>query len=187
MQELFQNELAVNALLSLAIILLAFVLVRIGHRLSRKYMDDPARIYRSTRSTRRLAVFLAIVAITILWSPNFGNVLTLLTVIGAGMAIALREVLLSFAGWSRITLLSSYNEGDRSEINGIKGDVIDIRMMRTSLMEIGGWGYALVRLLGGWSSPTPQRSAPALSTIHLAIHGTMYWPMYVTALGEFGG
>ena len=139
MQELFQNEMAVNAMISLAIILLAFLLVRIGHRLSRKYMDDSARIYRSSRSTRRLAVFLAVVSITIVWSPDFGNVLTLLTVIGAGMAIALREVLLSFAGWSRVTLLSSYKEGDRIEINGIQGDVIDIRMMRTSLMEIGGW------------------------------------------------
>ena len=139
MQELLQNDFAVNALLSLAIVLLALLLVRVGHRVSRKYMDDPARIYRSTRSTRRLAIIFAVVAITIIWSPGFGDVLTLLTVIGAGMAIALREVLLSFAGWSRVTLLSSYKEGDRIEINGIQGDVIDIRMMRTSLMEIGGW------------------------------------------------
>jgi small-conductance mechanosensitive channel len=84
-------------------------------------------------------VLLAAVAITLVWSPGFGELLTLLTVIGAGMAIALREVLLSIAGWARITFMSSYKEGDRIEINGVAGDVIDVRVLRTSLMEIRGW------------------------------------------------
>ncbi|MDA0874154.1 MAG: mechanosensitive ion channel, partial [Bacteroidetes bacterium] len=92
-----------------------------------------------TKSVRRTAVFIAVVAIMMVWSPGFGDLLTVLTVIGAGMAIALREVVLSLAGWGRINFMSSYKEGDRIEINGIAGDVIDIRMLRTSLMEIRGW------------------------------------------------
>jgi small-conductance mechanosensitive channel len=39
----------------------------------------------------------------------------------------------------RITMLTSYSHGDRIEINGVRGDVIDIRLLRTSLMEVGGW------------------------------------------------
>lgn len=59
--------------------------------------------------------------------------------IGAGMVITLREVLLSIVGWMRISILSSYKNGDRIEINGIVGDVVDIRILRTSVMEILGW------------------------------------------------
>jgi small-conductance mechanosensitive channel len=136
---LLENELFVEIVWTAAIILLAMIAVRLSHRLSSRYFDNPERIYRSTKSVRRMAVFVAVVAIAIVWSPGFGDLLTVLTVIGAGMAIALREVLLSIVGWSRITFMNSYKEGDRIEINGIAGDVIDIRMLRTSLMEIRGW------------------------------------------------
>ena len=139
LNELLQNEVFVDVLWTVAIILLAMIAVRLSHRLSRRYFEDAERIYRSTKSARRMAVFLSVVAIAMVWSPRFGDLLTLLTVIGAGMAIALREVLLSIGGWGRITFMSAYKEGDRIEINGIKGDVIDIRVLRTSLMEIGGW------------------------------------------------
>lgn len=136
---LLQNELFVEIAWTAAIILVVMIIVRLSHRISAKYFDNPERIYRSTKSVRRTAVFIAVVAIAMVWSPGFGDLLTLLTVIGAGMAIALREVLLSIVGWSRITFMNSYKEGDRVEINGIAGDVIDIRMLRTSLMEIRGW------------------------------------------------
>jgi len=139
LSELLQNDLIVDILLTVAVIFAAFVVVRISHRLSSRYFDSPERVYRSTKSVRRLVVFLAVVSITLVWSPGFGDLLTVLTLIGAGMAIALREVLLSIGGWARITFMSSYKEGDRIEINGVAGDVIDIRVLRTSLMEIGGW------------------------------------------------
>lgn len=137
--QLLENELFVEIIWTAAIILLVMIAVRLSHRISARYFDSPERIYRSTKSVRRMAVFIAVVAIAIVWSPGFGDLLTVLTVIGAGMAIALREVLLSIVGWSRITFMNSYKEGDRIEINGISGDVIDIRMLRTSLMEIRGW------------------------------------------------
>ena len=139
MSEMLQNDAFVDLLWTIGIIVLAFVVVRLSHRISRKYFDAPARGYRSTKSVRRMVVFLTVVSIAVVWSPGFGDLLTLLTVIGAGMAIALREVLLSIGGWARITLMSSYKEGDRIEINGVSGDVIDVRVLRTSLMEIRGW------------------------------------------------
>jgi small-conductance mechanosensitive channel len=139
MSEMLQNDAFAALLWTVGIIFLAFVVVRLSHRISRKYFDAPEQVYRSTKSVRRMVVFLSVVSIALVWSPGFGDLLTLLTVIGAGMAIALREVLLSIGGWARITLMSSYTEGDRIEINGVAGDVIDVRVLRTSLMEIRGW------------------------------------------------
>ena len=139
MEEILQNDIATNAIYTVIAILVAFILVKVGQRFARGYFNDPERVYRSYKSARRLAAFLTLVTVVIIWSPGFGDFVTLLTVIGAGMAIALREVLLSIAGWARITALSTFKEGDRIEINGVRGDVLDVRLLRTTLMEVGGW------------------------------------------------
>jgi len=59
--------------------------------------------------------------------------------LSAGLAFALQEVILSVAGWVAIFTADMYKTGDRIELNGIKGDVIDIGITRTTLMEIGQW------------------------------------------------
>ncbi len=60
-------------------------------------------------------------------------------VAGAGIAFALQEVIASIAGWVAISFGSFYKPGDRVQLGGIKGDVIDIAVLRTILMEIGQW------------------------------------------------
>jgi small-conductance mechanosensitive channel len=58
---------------------------------------------------------------------------------GAGIAFSLQEVIVSLAGWIAISFGNFYKTGDRVQLGGIKGDVIDIAMLRTTLMEIGDW------------------------------------------------
>lgn len=57
----------------------------------------------------------------------------------AGITITLQELILSIAGSFYIFFVKVYKPGDRIEINGIKGDVIDIDSIYTSMMEIGEW------------------------------------------------
>ena len=58
---------------------------------------------------------------------------------GAGIAFALQEVIASVAGWIALSFGQFYAVGDRVQLGGIKGDVIDIGVLRTTLMEIGEW------------------------------------------------
>ena len=58
---------------------------------------------------------------------------------GAGITFALREVIVSVAGWLGILFGNFYNTGDRVQLGGIKGDVIDIGVLRTTIMEVGQW------------------------------------------------
>ncbi|NJB87190.1 small-conductance mechanosensitive channel [Lewinella marina] len=67
---------------------------------------------------------------------NFGVIVGLLT---AGITITLQELILSVAGSFYIFFVKVYKPGDRIEINGIKGDVIDIDSIYTTMMEIGQW------------------------------------------------
>lgn len=73
----------------------------------------------------------------------FGNKLTGLTTAlgfaGAGITYALREVIVSIAGWFAILFGDFFNAGDRVRLGGIIGDVVDISALRTTLMEVGEW------------------------------------------------
>jgi small-conductance mechanosensitive channel len=51
----------------------------------------------------------------------------------------LQEVIASVAGWIALSFGQFYTVGDRVQLGGIKGDVIDIGVLRTTLMEIGEW------------------------------------------------
>ena len=74
-----------------------------------------------------------------MWSENDLSITTILGYISAGLALALHQVLLNIAGWLLIIFRKPYNIGDRIERNNIVGDVIDIRMFYTVVMEVGNW------------------------------------------------
>jgi small-conductance mechanosensitive channel len=58
---------------------------------------------------------------------------------GAGVVVALQDVIASFAGFIAIGFSSLYRVGDRIQVSDTKGDVVDISVMRTTIMETGNW------------------------------------------------
>ena len=61
---------------------------------------------------------------------------TTLGIVSAALVIALQDVFVSIAGWFAIVISNKIRVGDRVEIDGDKGDVIEIELMRTTLNEI---------------------------------------------------
>jgi small-conductance mechanosensitive channel len=57
----------------------------------------------------------------------------------AGIAIALKDLLINLAAWLFIVVRKPFSVGERIEINGQSGDVIDQRLFQFTLMEIGNW------------------------------------------------
>ncbi len=80
-----------------------------------------------------------IIMVTIVFSDKLGGLTVALGVAGAGIAFALQEVIASVAGWLAILFAGFYKTGDRVQLGGIKGDVIDVNVLRTTLMETGQW------------------------------------------------
>jgi small-conductance mechanosensitive channel len=74
-----------------------------------------------------------------IWLENFGDLSVTFGLLAAGLAFALQEVIGSIAGWTTILSGRPFIIGDRIETGGIRGDVVDINLLRTSLMEIGNW------------------------------------------------
>lgn len=77
--------------------------------------------------------------LVILYSNKLGGLTVAIGVAGAGIAFALQEVIASFAGWLAIMFGGFYKTGDRVQLGDIKGDVMDIGLFRTTIMETGQW------------------------------------------------
>jgi small-conductance mechanosensitive channel len=92
---------------------------------------------------RKFLVFCGYVTILlfilILFEDRLGRLSFAIGVAGAGVAVALQDVLASIAGAFSIGFSKLYAPGDRVQIGDTRGDVIDIGLLRTTLMEIGNW------------------------------------------------
>lgn len=95
--------------------------------------------FRRINALKTVVFVSAFVGILVLWARLLQHTGTFLGILGAGLAIALREPLLSIAG--RIAILAGhmFSVGDRIQISTMSGDVIDVGFFYTRMMEIGNW------------------------------------------------
>jgi small-conductance mechanosensitive channel len=130
----------ISKLLTVTVTLLVvWAVVRLAKRsLSRLVKDSEAR-YRTRKFIGFLGWVIAVLVIAAIYSSQLGALTVTLGVAGAGIAFALQEVIASVAGWFAISFSGFYKTGDRVQVGGIKGDVIDIGILRTTLMELGEW------------------------------------------------
>jgi small-conductance mechanosensitive channel len=103
-----------------------------------KIKDNDNR-YRAKKFGSFIGYFLTLLLVTIVFSDKLGGLTVAFGVAGAGIAFALQEVIASFAGWLAIMFGGFYKTGDRVQVGGIKGDVMDIGVLRTTIMETGQW------------------------------------------------
>ncbi len=115
------------------------VLVRIAQRSLSRYISDGDVRYRARKLVSFLGYLAAFVYLTVVFRSQLGGLTVAFGVAGAGIAFALQEVIASVAGWAGIALGNFFAIGDRVQLGGIKGDVIDIGVLRTTLMECGNW------------------------------------------------
>jgi small-conductance mechanosensitive channel len=95
--------------------------------------------YRSQKGVELIGVLILLVVTVSYFSGNIKDIALAVGLFTAGITITLQELILSLAGSVFIYLINVYKPGDRIEINGIKGDVIDINSLYTTMMEIGQW------------------------------------------------
>ena len=128
-----------NILWTLVTLVLVLVLRRVARRIVARNVDDSDGVYRAGKIINYLATVVFLVTIAFIWIDAFDDLSTYLGLVSAGIAIALSDLLKNMAGWAFILSRRPFQVGDRIEIDGFKGDVVDVRLFRFSLMEVGGW------------------------------------------------
>lgn len=117
----------------------AFMVDRVGAAILRRRGGTPQEQYIRRGNLGLLTTLAAIVLLILLWARLFQNKGTFFGLLGAGVALALREPLLSIAGRLSIWAGHMYRVGDRIEFQQMAGDVIGIGIFYTRMLEIGNW------------------------------------------------
>jgi small-conductance mechanosensitive channel len=104
--------------------------------------DDISTLYRWRKVSEYTALILGLYLISRVWFTGSQSIATYLGLLSAGLAIALQDPIANFVGWLFIVSRRPLEVGDRIEIGGHAGDVIDIRFFQFSLMEIRAWVQA---------------------------------------------
>ena len=104
-----------------------------------RYTRDNITRYRARKVITFFGYLAVVVFVALVFSDKLGGFTIAFGVAGAGVAFALQEVIASAAGWIAISFGGFYRVGDRVQLGGIKGDVIDIGILRTTIMQIGEW------------------------------------------------
>lgn len=104
-----------------------------------KFVKDIDVRYKFRKVITLISYVTIIFVLSIVFSDKLGGLTVALGVAGAGIAFALQEIIASVAGWLAISFSKFYKVGDRVQLGGNVGDVVDIGILRTTLMECRQW------------------------------------------------
>ena len=103
-------------------------------------LEEGAARYHAGKLIRYAVGAFTIVALAVIWRGFAGRAGEIVGFAAAGVAFAMQEVIGALAGWFNIVSGHIFKVGDRIEMGGVRGDVIDVTLLRTKIMEIGSPG-----------------------------------------------
>ena len=104
-----------------------------------KRIKDYKTKYSFRKTVSILFYIFLLISIIGIWAEDTQTLLVSYGLIAAGIAIALQDFFKNFVGGIMIFITGTYRVGDRIEVNSKCGDVIDIGILYTTLMEIKEW------------------------------------------------
>jgi small-conductance mechanosensitive channel len=155
-----QLGMAPETLHRLVLTILAIVVLTAVQRLARRALahniQDRAVRYNAFKALGYTTGAVALVVIARIWIEGIAGLATYLGLLSAGLAVALAEVVANLVGFGFILWRRPFEVGDRIEIGGLTGDVVDIRLFQFTLLEVGNWVKAdqstgrVIHVPNGW-------------------------------------
>jgi small-conductance mechanosensitive channel len=132
-----------GVLVGAAIVLAALLLLLFADRWLERLLGR-AKIDRRQLQTLRSVVgvslqIVGVVVILLVLIGMPGQLGTMLGLAGAGLTVALKDFIVAFIGWFVLMGRNGMRLGDWVEVNGVSGEVIELNMFHTVLLETGNW------------------------------------------------
>ncbi|MFX0557916.1 mechanosensitive ion channel family protein [Maribacter sp. CXY002] len=118
------------------------ILISIGflRKILKKRIENITIRYRAQKGVEIVGYVLILLLVLISFTAeSIKDYTIIIGLFTAGITFTLQELILSIAGSFYIFFVRVYKPGDRIEIHNIKGDVIDIDSIYTTIMEMGEW------------------------------------------------
>jgi small-conductance mechanosensitive channel len=132
-------ETQIKVLKSLLVVLFFLLARSIVMRVMLRNVTDVRQRYSWSRGVTYGIGIVIVIFLGVIWFAGLERIATFAGILGAGLAVALHDTIANVAGFLFIMLRRPFEVGDRIEIEGVAGDVIDIRVFQFSLLEIGNW------------------------------------------------
>lgn len=132
-------ELLQKLVESIAIFLVLFIARVLGNLIVKRRIPEVKRAYNYRRIISYIYALLLVLFIGRVWISGLDSLTTFLGLASAGLAIAMHDTIANVAGWFFIIWRKPFKLGDRIQIDGTTGDVVDIRFFQFSMVEIGNW------------------------------------------------
>jgi len=126
--------------LSLTIVAGVILVRLVANLIVAERTTDLTRRYHWRQAVTYFSAVSGIFALGLVWfEQGAGRLTTFLGLVSAGLAVAMHDTIANLTGWIFIMWRKPFSVGDRIEIDGIAGDVIDVRVFEFSVIEIGNW------------------------------------------------
>lgn len=140
LQHRIVTHLILQSLVWIALLVLAASLLITGLRsmLGRSIVDRRRLRTLETIVTLGIEVVTLLLLLLVVFGPP-NQMPTILGLTTAGITLVFQDFILAFFGWFVLMGKHGIRVGDWVEINGVGGEVIEISLFRTSLLETGNW------------------------------------------------
>jgi len=119
---------------------IVFGAILINRGIGQAFRQTDRRRLHQLRTVSKLAVQVTgvLLVLLILFGPPT-QMTTLIGLATAGLTVALKDFIVGFFGWFVLLGRNGLHIGDWVEIEGVSGEVIDIGLLKTVLLEVGNW------------------------------------------------
>lgn len=130
-----------KSLRTLLVIIALWVIRKAVLRLVHQRIKTPSALFTWRKGSDYTALILGSIWLWQIWfsANESNNFAQYLGIVSAGIAIALQAPLVNLAGWIFILVRRPFEVGDRIEINGEVGDVVDTHLFQFTLLELKNW------------------------------------------------
>lgn len=140
-RDIYLHDAGQKLLVFLVLCVLLYLLTRFSRRLIRENIEDVNRRHIVGKWVTYISASLLVLVAVALFSESLAGLGTVLALLLAGVAVALQDVLKSVVGWLYVSSRSGVEVGSRIEVQGTVGDVIDIGVLKTTVLEVGNRVY----------------------------------------------
>jgi small-conductance mechanosensitive channel len=133
------SPFATNVASSVAVVVLVSIALRLVGRVLLKRAGEAEARFRLRKVISYTAWTLAIFLLGLIWLEGFRDLSMFLGLLSAGLAVALQRPITNIAGFVFIAWHKPFRAGDRIQIAGVRGDVLDVQLFQTTLLEVGNW------------------------------------------------
>ncbi len=136
----FRQENAVKLLLTGVLVLVLLVarwLARVVARLLQRGLSAEGLRFWTRQVINLVVSLLLVLGVLSIWFDDPTRLATGIGLITAGLAFALQKVITALAGYVVILRGDTFTVGDRITMGGVRGDVIALGFIKTTIMEMG--------------------------------------------------